>query len=161
MTESSGLLFDHNVLGAFFFFFFLHTTSEHQHSDMISILALQPTPTHCFSPTAISSSCKVLWKSSHLPFTKLSQNRALLTCVRKLLFFWGGGLYTFVPIIHIVAHNNNALNKYCHTWSLNSSSYNFPLSLHLFLNPWQKALDFHENMGILGISAVLFVGETC
>lgn len=48
-----------------------------------------------------------------------------------------------------------------HICHLNSSSYNFPLSPHLFLNPWQKAQDFRENMGILGISTVIFEGETC
>lgn len=64
-------------------------------------------------------------------------------------------------LLNICMLFNKQVKKGRHSWPLNSGSHNIPQSLHHFLNPWEKEMDFRENMGILGIIAIVFEGESC
>lgn len=52
-------------------------------------------------------------------------------------------------------------NKSVKKGPLNSGSHNIPHSLHHFLNPGEKEIDFSEDMGILGIITITLKGESC
>lgn len=53
------------------------------------------------------------------------------------------------------------MKKRQYSWPLNGGSCNIPKSLHHFLYPGEKDMDFGEDMRILGIITVTFIGKGC
>lgn len=66
---------------------------------------------------------------------------------------------------HVISHVTNviyeAVKKRQYSWHLNGCSCNIPKSLHHLPYPREKDMDFGEDMRILGIITVTFIGVSC